>query len=94
MLGFLIRNLGENQRVKRSLETRAGKKKKKKPGLRRSDGRPRGPRLMCTADEHGLRRGTGTQGTGPEGPCCALGQERSWEGAEGSRQGWAWAQKD
>lgn len=29
MLGFLIRNLGENQRVKRSLETRAGKKKKK-----------------------------------------------------------------
>ena len=49
---------------------------------------------MCTVDEHGLWWGTGTQGTGPEGPCCALGRERSWEGAEGSRQGWAWAQKD
>lgn len=52
---------------------------------------------MHTADEHGLRWGMGMQGMGPEGPCCALGRERSWEGAkgaEGSRQGWAWAQKD
>lgn len=38
--------------------------------------------------------GRGDAGDGPEGPRCALGRERSWEGAEGSRQGRAWAQKD
>lgn len=82
MLGFLIRNLGENQRVKRSLETRAEKVGWKTARTQVDASRARRMSTVC-----------GGRGR-PEGPCCALGRERSWEGAEGCRQGRAWAQKD
>lgn len=65
MLGFRIRNLGENQRVKRSLETRAEKVGWKTARTQVDARRARRMSTVCGGARGRRGRAPGTQGTGP-----------------------------